>query len=139
MSSSYADVVISCNIDTNYRVYAESPRTQRHTETRQTRDASDTYVSKQYIFEEIKKISTETMDVRYRINLSGMTNRNFSGNFSLKNEYSETIYTGDVPENYKSVREVPLGRNEMKNKAYNTMEQKTHMELEELVRVIKNL
>ncbi|WP_455046061.1 tetratricopeptide repeat protein [Leptotrichia trevisanii] len=139
MSSSSADVVISCNIDTNYRVYAESPRTQRHTETRQTRDASGTYVSKQYIFEEIKKISTETMDVRYRINLSGMTNRNFSGNFSLKNEYSETIYTGDVPENYKSVREVPLGRNEMKNKAYNTMEQKTHMELEELVRVIKNL
>ena len=139
MSRSYADVVISCNIDTNYKVYTESPRTQRRNELGKVRDANGVYAPKQYIFEETKKVSIETVDVRYRINLSGMANRSFSGNFSLKNEYSEIIYAGDVPENYKSVRESPLGRNEMRNRAYNAMDQKAHTELEELARVIKGL
>ncbi|NWO18246.1 hypothetical protein [Leptotrichia sp. oral taxon 223] len=139
MSRSYADVVISCNIDTNYKVYTESPRTQRRNELGKVRDANGVYAPKQYIFEETKKVSIETVDVRYRINLNGMANRSFSGNFSLKNEYSEIIYVGDVPENYKSVRESPLGRNEMRNRAYNAMDQKAHTELEELARVIKGL
>ncbi len=139
MSSSYADVVISCNIDTNYKVYTESPRIQNHTEIGQGQDSSGMYIIKKYIFDEIKRVSTEKIDVKYEINLSGISRKNFSGNFSLENKYNETTYKGDVPENYKSIKESPLGKDGMRKKAYNAMEQKAHTELEELIRIIKSL
>ena len=97
------------------------------------------YVTKQFIFEDIKTVSTETIDVRYRISLSGLTNRSFSGNFSVSNDFSEINYRGDVPEKYKSLKEYPLGKDEMKKKAYKTMLDKAHTDLEEIIKVIKNL
>ena len=139
MSSGYADVVISCDVDTNYKISKGYPRTQRHSEIGQVRDKNGMYVTKQFIFEDIKTVSTETIDVRYRISLSGLTNRSFSGNFSVSNDFSEINYRGDVPEKYKSLKEYPLGKDEMKKKAYKTMLDKAHTDLEEIIKVIKNL
>ena len=139
MSSSYADVVISCNIDTNYKVYTGHPEIQKRTEIADEKDRNGIRVLRPYTFEEVKKVSTEEIDVKYRINLNGLANRNFSGNFSIKNDYNEITYRGDVPEKYRSVREIPLGREGMKNKAFNSMDEKIHSELEDLIIVIKSL
>ena len=139
MSRSYVDVVISCNIDTNYRVFTGHPEIQKRTEIADEIDNNGIRILRPHAFEEIKRVSTEELDVRYRISLNGLRNRNFSGNFSVKNDYKEITYRGDVPEKYRSLRESPLGKVGMRDKAFNSMEQKVHTELEELIRVIKNL
>ena len=139
MSRSYVDVVISCDVDTNYKISKGHPKTQSHSEMGQARDKNGMYVIKEFIFEDIKTVSTETIDVKYRISLKGLVNRSFSGSFSVSNNYSEINYKGDVPEKYKSLKEYPLGKDEMKNKAFKSMEQKANVELEELIRIIKNI
>ena len=139
MSSGYSDVVISCDVDTNYKISKGYPKTQSHSEMGQARDKNGMYVIKEFIFEDIKTVSTETIDVKYRISLKGLENRSFSGSFSVSNNYSEINYKGDVPEKYKSLKEYPLGKDEMKNKAFKSMDQKAHAELEELIRIIKNI
>lgn len=139
MSSGYADVIISCDIDTRYKVYTGLPRIQSRTEAGQVQDKNGMPFIKQYTFQEVEKVSIETMDVKYIIRLSGFASKSVSGNFSVENKYKEVVYSGDVPEKYKSVKESPLGKDGMKKKAYNTMTQKAHMDLEEIVRIIKNL
>ena len=139
MSGGRADVIISCDMDTRYKVYTGLPRTQGRTETGQARDQNGMPIIKQYTFQEVEKISTETMDIRYTIRLSGLANKSFSGSFLVENKYKEVVYSGDVPEKYRSVKESPLGKEGMKKKAYNTMSQKAHTDLEEIVRIIKNL
>ena len=139
MSSGHTDVIISCDMDIRYKVYTGIPRTQGRTEVGQARDENGMPAIKQYTFQEVEKVSTETMDVKYIIRLSGLANKSVSGSFSVENKYKEVVYSGDVPEKYKSVKESPLGKDGMKKKAYNAMSQKARTDLEEIIRIIKNL
>ena len=139
MSIGHADVVISCDMDTRYRVYEGLPKRVGRTEVGQVRDKNGMFVTKQYMFQEIEKISTETMDMKYTIKLSGLSRKSVNGSFSVENKYKELVYSGDVPEKYRSVKESPLGKDEMKKKAYKTMLDKAHTDLEEIIKVIKNL
>ena len=139
MSTSSADVVILCDISTSYDVNSLLPSHQRRYEKIESEDSSGNTITKEYSFDEIRKALTETLELRYKITLSGMTSKTFSGKTKLTNETEDIQFRGDVPDKFQPKKANILGEYEMKKEAYNELGSKLSNEINDIGRIVSDL